>query len=142
MTSQQRATTSPTKQTIIPFLSFMQKQMTSEVLDLLNKYWGMFQQYNVNKLVISRILPRTGAKCSFYSKAFSTNNRLKFLCLYENVDYINIWDGFYIKSFLFQNDGLQLNSYGAACLGRLLSDQVSLYRKKNNTEQTRETAST
>jgi len=110
--------------------------------ELLDRYRRMIQQYRSksNNILISGILPRIGAERSFYSKAFSTNNRLKSLCTQENVDYVNLWDDFYNNACLFQNDGLHLNSVGAARLGRLLDEQVSLFRSKNG-ERTGEAVS-
>ena len=103
--------------------------------ELLEKYRRMIQQYksktNANNIIISGILPRVGAQKAFYDKAFSTNNRLQNLCYQENVSFVNMWNHFYHDQYLFQKDGIHLNSVGAARFGRLLCDQVSLHRSKN-----------
>ena len=111
--------------------------------ELMTKYRRMIQRYKdkTNRLIISGILPKIGAPDSFYDKAFSTNNRLKTLCTQEEVDFVDLWDNFYEDPSLFNDDGLHLNPVGSARLGRLFSDQVSLYRSKN-AKQTRQGAST
>ena len=101
--------------------------------ELMEKYRRMIQQYK-NKsqnIIVSGILPRTRAPTVFYNRAFSTNNRLESLCTEEGVDYVNLWDDFYDKPSLFQDDGLHLNAVGDARLGRLLSNKVSSFRPKN-----------
>ena len=107
------------------------KNSSSEAL--LDKYRRMIRKFRTktNNILISGILPRIGAESSFYDKAYSTNNRLKTLCFQEKVDFVNLWDDFYDKSFLFLRDGLHLSPVGAARLGRLFSEQLSLYSAKN-----------
>ena len=101
--------------------------------DLLEKFKLMIETYKTktNRLVISGILPRIDAGRDFYNKAYSTNNRLKALCLQVNVKFINLWDQFYDEPALFHDDGLHLNKVGSARFGRLINEQVSLYRSKN-----------
>ena len=117
--------------------------MCSRSEELMDSYRKVIRQFKTktDKLVISAILPRICAESSFYSKAYSVNKRLKTLCSEENVSYVNLWDDFYNMPSLFQPDGLHLNSVGAARLGRLLNDQVSLYKSKNGV-QTREAVTT
>ena len=55
------------------------------------------------------------------------------LCGQEGVDFINMWDDFYDKAFLFQGDGLHLSDIGSPHFGRLLSSQVLLFRQKSTT---------
>ena len=100
---------------------------------LLEKYRTLIRQYRMksSNIIISGILPRISAERAFYNKAYSVNNRLKSLCLQENVNFINTWDHFYKKSDLFANDGLHLNPVGSARLGRLLSEAVNDYWTKN-----------
>ena len=101
--------------------------------ELMEKYKRMIQTFRnkTNNIVISGILPRIQAPDSFYSKAFSTNNRLKQLCSQEGVDFINMWDDFYNQRDLFLGDGLHLNDVGSARFGRLINSKVSLFRQKN-----------
>ena len=101
--------------------------------ELMEKYKRMIQTYKAktNNIVISGILPRIRATNTFYSKAFSINQRLKTLCSQENVDFISMWDDFYDKNDLFLRDGLHLNDVGSARFGRLISDKVSHFRQKN-----------
>ena len=101
--------------------------------ELMEKYRRMIQQYKTksHNIIISGILPRTKAPSHFYDRAFSTNSRLKSLCTDEGVDYVNLWDDFYNKPLLFQDDGLHLNAVGSARFGRLLSNKVSSFRPKN-----------
>lgn len=103
--------------------------------ELLEKYKKMIQTYknktNSTNIIISGILPRIQATDTFYSKAFSTNNRLKTLCSQEGVEFINMWDDFFDRPDLFWRDGLHLSGIGSARFGRLLSDKVSLFRQKN-----------
>ena len=110
--------------------------------ELMEKYKRMIQRYKnkSHNIIISGILPRTKAPTVFYDRAFSINSRLRSLCTEEEVDYVNLWDDFYNKPFLFQEDGLHLNEVGAARLGRLLSNKVSSFRPKNSQED--RTAST
>lgn len=95
----------------------------------------MIKQYkrktDASNIIISGILPRVSAESSFYSKAFSTNNRLQSLCSQENVQFANLWNSFYYDSDLFFADGIHLNPVGAARFGRLLCDQVALRKPKN-----------
>ena len=101
--------------------------------ELMEKYRRMIQRYKTksHNVIISGILPRTRAPSHFYDRAFSTNSRLRSLCTEEGVDYVNFWDDFYNKPFLFQEDGLHLNEVGSARFGRLLSNKVSSFRPKN-----------
>ena len=101
--------------------------------ELMEKYKRMIQRFKTksHNVIISGILPRTRAPAHFYDRAFSTNSRLRTLCTDEGVDYVNLWDDFYNKPFLFQEDGLHLNEVGSARFGRLLSNKVSSYRPKN-----------
>ena len=101
--------------------------------ELMEKYRRMIQRYKTksHNVIISGILPRTRAPSHFYDRAFSTNSRLRSLCTEEGVDYVNFWDDFYNKPFLFQDDGLHLNEVGSARFGRLLSNKVCSYRPKN-----------
>ena len=101
--------------------------------ELMEKYKRMIRTFRnkTNNIVISGILPRIQAPDSFYSKAFSTNNRLKQLCSQESVDFINMWDDFYNQRDLFLRDGLHLNDVGSARFGRLINSKVSLFRQKN-----------
>ena len=102
--------------------------------DLLEKYRQMIQWYKskTNKIIISGIFPRSSVPKTFYNRAFSTNNRLKSLFTEESIDFINCWDDFYNKPLLFKYDGLCLNPVGATRFGRLLSDKVSDFRRKNS----------
>ena len=108
--------------------------------ELLEKYRRMIRRFkskvDASNVIISGILPRVGAEQSFYNKAFSTNNRLKTLCSQENVQFVNFWDNFYRDTFLYQTDGVHLNSVGAARFGRLLCNQVTLHKSKNVTQAT------
>ena len=113
---------------------------TTRSEELLEKYRRMINRYKSkvdgNNIIISGILPRVGAEQSFYDRAFSTNSRLQTLCSQENVQFINLWDSFYHDSYLYQADGIHLNSVGAARFGRLLCNQVSLHKAKNVTRAT------
>ena len=91
-----------------------------------------------SKCIVSGILPRIGAESQFYSKAFSTNNRLRSLCSKENIEFVNLWDHFYDQHTLFHSDGLHLNDIGSARFGRLLNGALADFRAKNETQ--RETA--
>ena len=108
--------------------------------ELLEKYRRMIHRFkskvDASNVIISGILPRVGAEQSFYDKAFSTNNRLKTLCSQENVQFVNFWDNFYHDTYLYQTDGVHLNSVGAARFGRLLCNQVSVHKTKNVTRAT------
>ena len=105
--------------------------------ELMEKYKRLIQKYKEksNNIIVSGILPRMNESDTFYSKAFSTNNRLKSLCALENVKFANFWDNFYNAHHLYQFDGVHLNSVGAARFGRLLCNQVSVFRTKNSTRQ-------
>jgi len=113
---------------------------TTRSEELLEKYRRMIKQYkrktDGNNIIISGILPRVDAEQSFYDKAFSTNNRLQSLCSQEDVQFVNLWNDFYDDTYLYQVDGVHLNSVGAARFGRLLCNQVSLHKSKNATRTT------
>ena len=104
--------------------------------ELLQKYRRMIQEFKHktgnNNIIVSGILPKIDAESRFYDKAFSTNSRLNSLCLQEKVEFVNLWDDFYGKKSLFQTDCVHLNSVGAARLGRLLCNRVSLFKSKNS----------
>ncbi len=55
--------------------------------ELMEKYTRLIQQYKEksSNIIVSGILLRMNETNAFYSKAFSTNNRLKSLCTQENV---------------------------------------------------------
>ena len=101
--------------------------------ELMQRYRQMIRRYKTKtkNIIISGILPRIGADTTFYSKAFSTNNRLKSLCLQEKVDFLDTWNDFYDQPKLFSDDGLHLNTVGAARFGRLLSSGVCAFWEKN-----------
>ena len=105
--------------------------------ELMEKYKRMIQRYKnkSHNIIVSGILPRTKAPTVFYDRAFSINSRLRSLCTEEKVDYVNLWDDFYNKPLLFQEDGLHLNEVGAARFGRLLSNKVSCFRPKNSQDR-------
>lgn len=105
--------------------------------ELMEKYRKMIQHYK-NKsrnIIISGILPKIDAPDLFYDKAFSTNSRLKSLCLKEEVEFINLWDHFYNQHILFSKDGTHLNSVGSARMGRLLHEAVRSHGSKNATRE-------
>ena len=103
--------------------------------ELMSKYRRLIQQYKTksNNIIISGVLPRMSADNVFYSKAFSLNNRLQSLCREQGIEFVNMWNDFYNKAGLFQNDGLHLSAVGAARFGRLLSEAVRRYWAKNGT---------
>ena len=106
---------------------------TTRSEDLLDKYRKLIQQYKTksNRIMISGVLPRVAADNVFYSKAFSLNNRLETLCKEHGIEFVNMWNDFYNKTGLFQEDGLHLSSVGAARFGRLLSEAVRRFWSKN-----------
>ena len=108
--------------------------MNTRSEELLERYRKLIRRYKckTNKIIISGILPRRSAPTAFFNRAFSTNNRLKSSCKDEGIDFINCWDDFYNKSFLFKDDGLHLNPVGAARFGSLLNNKVSDFRRKNS----------
>ena len=103
--------------------------------ELLNKYRRLIQQYKTksSNIIISGVLPRISADNIFYSKAFSLNNRLQSLCREQGVVFVDMWNDFYNKTGLFQNDGLHLSAVGAARFGRLLNEAVRSFWAKNGT---------
>ena len=92
--------------------------------ELLKKYRRMIQWYKSksNKIIVLGILPRNSAPKTLYYRTFSNNYRPKSLCKDEGIDFINCWDDFYNKPFLFKDDGLHLNPVRVAGFGRLLSN--------------------
>ena len=106
---------------------------TTKSEELLDKYKRLINTFKTkrNKFIVSGILPRIGGESQFYSKVFSTNNRLKSLCSQENVEFIDLWNHFYDQRMLFNRDGLHLNAVGSARFGRLLNDALKNYRTKN-----------
>ena len=102
--------------------------------ELLEKYREMIKRFKTKSrnIIVSGILPRRRAPKEFYSRAFSTNNRLTNLCAEEGIGFINLWNDFYDltgKHRLFSEDGLHLSPVGSARLGRLLNEAVLRYRK-------------
>ncbi len=110
---------------------------TNRSEELMDKYKRLIQQYKLksSNIVVSGILPPMNESNAFYSKAFSTNNRLKSLCAQENVEFVHFWYNFYNAHHMYQLDGVQLNSVGAARFGRLLCSEISLVRTKNSSHQ-------
>ena len=138
MTSQQLVTGHPVRQTLTLTLLIIHAG-TNDVMntrseELLEKYRKRIRLYKckTNKIIRSGLLPRSSAPTAFFNRVFSTNNRLKSICTDERIDFINCWDDFYNKPFLFKDDGLHLNPVRAARLGRLLNDKVSDFRRKNS----------
>ena len=101
--------------------------------ELLNKYRRLIQQYKTksSNIIISGVLPKIAADNVFYSKAFSLNNRLKSLCREQGVEFVDMWNDFYNRTGLFQNDGLHLSAVGAARFGRIISETVRSFWAKN-----------
>ncbi len=101
--------------------------------DLLDKYRKLIQQYKTksSKIMISGVLPRITAENGFYSKAFSLNNRLETLCKEHGIEFVNMWNDFYNKPGLFEEDGSHLSPVGAARFGRLLSEALRKFWSKN-----------
>ena len=108
--------------------------------ELLDRYRQMIKKYkekiNEKNIVISGILPRKFADKTFFDKAFSTNSRLRTLCVEENVHFVNFWNNFYFDKHLFWKDGLHLNYEGSARFGRLLCNALSAIRAKNGLAST------
>ena len=86
----------------------------------------------------------SSALTAFYNRAFSINNRLKSNYTEEGINFINCWDKFYNKPFLFKSGGLHLNPVEAARFGRLLltSGEIKTcsfiqpwWHKKHHTEK-------
>ena len=106
---------------------------TTRSEELLEKYRRLIQQYKTksSNILISGVLPRIKTSNVFYSRAFSLNSRLRSLCREYDVNFVNMWDGFYNQTDLFQKDGLHLSSVGAARFGRLLNEAVKVCWAKN-----------
>ncbi len=94
----------------------MAAQETCEVSgpETASEYTEYDQRSESKHIIVSGILPRSRASTIFYDRVFSTNSRLLSFCANEGADYVNLWDNFYNKHFLFQSDGLHLNGVGAA----------------------------
>ena len=101
--------------------------------ELLEKYKKMIDKIKckTNNILISGVLPRIGAANVFFSRAFSLNNRLESLCRQEGVQFINTWNHFYEQPLMFSGDGLHLNAVGSARFGRLMSEAVHTFWRKN-----------
>ena len=98
--------------------------------ELLEKYRSLMSKLKnkTNNIIFTGILPRIKACNSFYSKAIYINNSLAHICRQEGIGFFNFWDDFYNKDELFFQDGLHLNSVGAARFGRLLNNSLSFFQ--------------
>ncbi len=102
--------------------------------ELLDKYRKLFQQQKTkSNIMISGVFPRVLANDLFYSKAFSLNSRLRNLCKYNGVEFVDMRNDFYNRTGLYHTDGLDLSAVGAARFRRLLKEAVHSYWAKNDT---------
>ena len=111
------------KNTVLSIDASTNDIMNTTSQELLEKYKRMIQRYKCrsNKMIISGILHRSSAP----NTTFSTKCRLKSICTDKVIDFINCWDEFNNKNFLFLNDDLHFNPIEADWLGQLLSNKVS-----------------
>lgn len=102
--------------------SHVENNRSEEVI----QYRRMLQQCKnkFQNVIVSGILPRATAPTCFYDGAFRfrTTNRLRYL--HRRCQLRELWDDFYNKPCLFQEDGLHLHKMGAAQLGKPLSNKV------------------
>lgn len=70
------------------------------------------------------VLPRIGVGGELTSRMVGLNDRLKGLCDYAGVLYIDLWDHFHLKRHFFRDDGLHLSAAGSKLYGRLVDEYV------------------
>ena len=98
--------------------------------ELIAKYKDLMRRLKnkSKKIIFSGIIPRFGRQShfrNFHDRAIYINNALKSLCKDEGIGFADNWTNFANRQDLFQQDGVHLNSVGAARLGRLLNNSLS-----------------
>ena len=76
------------------------------------------------KIFITGIIPRMYKTNMWYSKVIGINNRISKLCQAANIEYIDLWENYFGKSYLYNRDGIHLNKEGTRCLANIISNVV------------------
>jgi hypothetical protein len=77
-----------------------------------------------NSVVVTSIAPRYSEGREWSSRAIGINARLESLCTRLGMQFIDLWDKFYGKKFLYAKDGTHFSRKGVATLGRLIDDRL------------------
>ena len=96
--------------------------------ELINSYRRLIQKMKDSgrKCMISGILPRLGAGQEWGSRALGVNERVRRLCISENIRFLDLWRDFQKKEF-FAEDGVHLSRKGV----ELFSTGLESFLSKN-----------
>lgn len=70
------------------------------------------------------ILPRLGHNREWISRAIGFNNRMERYCRDNRIEFIDVWDHFYGRGYLFARDGVHLSRKGVSVLAGLIDRAV------------------
>ena len=85
--------------------------------ELIASYRNLIERLKVSgrRCIVSGILPRLGAGLEWESRAFGLNERVRSLCLSEDIGFLDHWEDFQDKN-LFARDGVHLSREGVQLL--------------------------
>ena len=72
--------------------------------------------------VVMGILPRIGVSSSWTSKAKDMNKWLHNKCIERGLTFVNYWDYFVMRPYLYQRDGVHLTLKGKGLLSEKLTE--------------------
>lgn len=87
---------------------------------------------NTDKGIMIGLLPRLHSGNLEMSKALGINERMKKYCQQKGVDFLDLWEIFMGKKYLFKKDGIHLNTLGNMKLEKILSKTCEDTTTRNN----------
>ena len=103
------------------------KEGTTAILEKYRNLLKKTKQARIGQIILSGILPVFGNSIQGYrnSKRMAVNGMVKQLCKEEEVGYVDLWDSFVGKEYMYFRDGLHLSGKGAAVFAEGLSGAVA-----------------
>ena len=94
------------------------KKGTTAIVEKYRKLLKKTKQARIGQIILSGIVPVFGNRIQGYrnSKRMAVNGMVKRLCKEEG--YVDLWDSFVGKDYMYARDGLHLSGKGPQCLPR------------------------
>ena len=96
------------------------KEGTTAIVDKYRNLLKKSKEARVGQIILSRILPVFGNMIDGYgnSKRMAINGMMKRIYMEEDVGYVDLWDSFVGKEYMYVRDGLHLSGKGQQFLPR------------------------
>ena len=104
-----------------------EKEGTTAIVEKYRDLLKKTKQIRVGQIIISGILPVFGNRIQGYrnSKRMAVNGMVERLCKEEDVGYVDLWDSFVGREYMYGRDGLHLSGKGVAVFAEGLSGAVA-----------------